>query len=86
MSVLSLVANFEEVSVPGVHYTGAILAFGVGTFYLWLEVYSSHQMCPIGGIPKWLRNARLVLVSICSVCFLVTTVTKYTSEGLFHGK
>jgi hypothetical protein len=36
---ISLVANFQETSVFRVHMTGALLAFGLGTVYLWTQVW-----------------------------------------------
>lgn len=35
---LSLVANFQETNVIAVHFLGAVLCFGVGTIYFWVQV------------------------------------------------
>lgn len=35
---LSLVANFQETNVIYVHFAGALLCFGVGTGYFWVQV------------------------------------------------
>jgi hypothetical protein len=35
---ISIVANFQETAVFNVHLTGALMAFGVGSLYLWTQV------------------------------------------------
>ena len=35
---ISLAANFQETHVYSVHIIGALMAFGGGTIYLWLQV------------------------------------------------
>lgn len=40
---ISVVANFQETNVFFVHITGALIAFGLGTTYLWVQV-SGHCM------------------------------------------
>ncbi|KAK7076726.1 DNA damage-regulated autophagy modulator protein [Halocaridina rubra] len=35
---ISLVANFQETNVFFVHITGALMAFGLGTVYIWVQV------------------------------------------------
>jgi hypothetical protein len=35
---ISIVANFQETAVFRVHLTGALMAFGVGSAYLWTQV------------------------------------------------
>jgi hypothetical protein len=37
---ISIVGNFQETSVLTVHLIGAMIAFGIGTVYLWIQVYS----------------------------------------------
>jgi hypothetical protein len=36
---ISIVANFQETAVFRVHLTGALMAFGVGSAYLWTQVF-----------------------------------------------
>jgi hypothetical protein len=40
---LSLVANFQETNVIYVHFAGALLCFGVGTIYFWVQVRKSRE-------------------------------------------
>lgn len=35
---ISIVANFQETNVFFVHIAGALVAFGLGTAYLWVQV------------------------------------------------
>ena len=35
---VSIVANFQELAVFKVHLAGAIMAFGVGSLYMWTQV------------------------------------------------
>jgi DNA damage-regulated autophagy modulator protein 2 len=35
---ISIVANFQETNVRIVHYIGALLCFGLGTVYFWMQV------------------------------------------------
>lgn len=35
---ISVVANFQETNVFFVHISGALMAFGLGTGYLWVQV------------------------------------------------
>lgn len=44
---ISIVANFQETSVFIVHFIGAMMAFGVGTLYMWTQVYASFILCSL---------------------------------------
>jgi len=46
---LSMVANFQEISLVTVHFLGACLCFLFGNFYLWVQVYLSSYLRP----PIW---------------------------------
>lgn len=44
---ISLVGNFQETNVLSVHLCGALMAFGGGVIYLWLQVskFAFLQFC-----------------------------------------
>lgn len=68
---MSLVANFQETSVLGVHVVGALLAFGVGTLYEFIQTYISYKMHPEVNDKK-ICHIRLAF-SVLSMIFLLTT-------------
>ncbi|KAJ7389639.1 photoreceptor cell maintenance [Desmophyllum pertusum] len=41
---LSMVANFQVVNSLAVHMTGAIMVFGLGMVYCWIQAIISHKM------------------------------------------
>ena len=52
-----------------VHFTGATLAFGVGTVYSWLQVILSFRTCP-----ELSHRVVCVLRLICSVAASITFI------------
>lgn len=82
---LSLVANFQETNVIYVHLTGAFLCFGVGTLYFWVQALCSYHMHPVANSLK-MAHFRIVLASICTIFFVILTVTGVMSHLQFHGK
>ncbi|XP_054271761.1 DNA damage-regulated autophagy modulator protein 2 [Macrosteles quadrilineatus] len=81
---LSLVANFQETNVIYVHFAGALLCFGVGTIYFWVQAVLSSHLHPIAhsSAMVWFRY---VLSAICTVLFFVILVTGIISHLQFHG-
>nr|XP_039270431.1 DNA damage-regulated autophagy modulator protein 2-like [Styela clava] len=68
---MSLVANFQETSVLGVHLFGALLTFGGGTVYEFMQTYITYKMHPeVNGLV--VAHVRLG-ISILSVVFITTT-------------
>ncbi|XP_076816405.1 DNA damage-regulated autophagy modulator protein 2-like [Clavelina lepadiformis] len=66
---ISLVANFQETSVLGVHIAGAMMAFGLGTIYELMHCYITYKMFPdING--KSVFHARLVIACISLIALL----------------
>eukprot|EP00094_Tigriopus_californicus_P001586 TCALIF_01533-PA protein Name:"Similar to DRAM2 DNA damage-regulated autophagy modulator protein 2 (Homo sapiens)" AED:0.14 eAED:0.14 QI:0/-1/0/1/-1/1/1/0/201 len=65
---ISIVANFQETSVFVVHFIGAMMAFGVGTLYLWTQVYASFILCSLSH-GRILLYGRALLAIICSIGF-----------------
>lgn len=69
---MSLVANFQETSVLGVHIFGAFLTFGGGTVYEFMQTYITYKMHPeVNGMV--IAHVRLA-ISILSTVFLFTTI------------
>lgn len=81
---ISLVANFQETEVFSVHLTGAILAFGVGSIYLWSQTYASFILCSVthGSCLKYIRVG---LSAVSSVGFVLMMVTGDMANKEFHG-
>uniref|UniRef100_H2Z5I8 CWH43-like N-terminal domain-containing protein n=1 Tax=Ciona savignyi TaxID=51511 RepID=H2Z5I8_CIOSA len=88
---ISLVANFQETSVFSVHILGAMLAFGLGTLYAFIQTFITYKMHPeVNG--RHIVYARLV-VSIFALTaflggFIATAFTTQDSAGhiKFHWK
>ncbi|KAL8611657.1 hypothetical protein ACOMHN_065135 [Nucella lapillus] len=68
-----IVANFQETNVLVVHLIGALLAFGVGALYTWVQVYLTFTTC-LPGDRLWLRLLRLLLSVAISVCCVLVSV------------
>jgi len=82
---LTLVANFQETEVLAVHLTGAFMAFGLGTLYLWSQVLASCLLYPLAH-GKSTIIVRLVLAAINSVSFIVMVVAGVQANKEWHGK
>ncbi|XP_046400853.1 DNA damage-regulated autophagy modulator protein 2 [Ischnura elegans] len=81
---LSIVANFQETNVIVVHLTGAFLCFGMGTLYFWTQAFASYHIHPfVDGL--WLAHVRIILSVICTIFFVVLSITGVASHLLFHG-
>ncbi|XP_046670237.1 DNA damage-regulated autophagy modulator protein 2 [Homalodisca vitripennis] len=81
---LSLVANFQETNVIYVHFAGALLCFGIGTVYFWVQAILSYHMHPVANSLAMAR-LRVMLSVITSVLFFVIVVTGIISHLQFHG-
>uniref|UniRef100_A0A1B6FDX0 CWH43-like N-terminal domain-containing protein n=1 Tax=Cuerna arida TaxID=1464854 RepID=A0A1B6FDX0_9HEMI len=81
---LSLVANFQETNVIYVHFAGALLCFGIGTIYFWVQAILSYHMHPVANSLAMAR-LRVLLSVITSVLFFVIVVTGIISHLQFHG-
>ena len=73
---------FQETSVLAIHLLGAVMAFGLGTVYAWIQTTISYQMCP-HSTPYWLCHLRTVLCAISSITFIASILANITSQ--FHG-
>lgn len=71
---ISLVANFQETSVAAIHFLGAALCFGLGTIYLWLQVFLSWHLRPPSW-PKLVPVIRLILALLDSLGLCLTVIS-----------
>lgn len=70
---LSVVANFREIELFKIHLFGALMAFGCGAVYCFLQTWLSYSMVPLVNslaMARW----RLFLSFIITISFLTTCV------------
>lgn len=82
---LSVVANFREIELFKIHLIGALMSFGFGSVYCWLQTWLSFRMVPLVNTIKmaWFRCCLSVIIT-CS--FLITCVMGQISIHHFKGK
>ncbi|KAJ8784692.1 hypothetical protein J1605_008043 [Eschrichtius robustus] len=80
---LSIVANFQKTTFFAVHVCGAVLTFGIGSLYMFVQTILSYQMQPkIHG--KQVFWIRLLLVIWCGVsAFSMLTCSSLLYSGSF---
>nr|CAB3239934.1 DNA damage-regulated autophagy modulator protein 2 [Phallusia mammillata] len=66
---LSLVANFQETSVLGVHICGALMAFVLGTIYAFIQSYITYKMHPEVN-SRHIFHARLIIACLCAAAMI----------------
>merc|ERR1711915_802963 len=81
---VSLVGNFQETSVVVVHFIGASMCFGLGTFYLWIQVYISCYLKPSGS-PRLILCIR-VLLALTNTLSLITTMVASSVAAVQSGE
>lgn len=82
---LSIVANFQETNLLTVHLIGALLCFGPGTLYIWLQTALSFLVAPIIN-KRPMAFVRLAISFTCTIAFLTSCVAGPMSMSQFHGK
>lgn len=82
---LSVVANFREIELFKIHLFGALMAFGFGSTYCWLQAFLSYSMVPLVNSVH-MAHWRTFLSVIITSSFLVTCVMGQISIHHFHGK
>lgn len=80
---VSLVANFQETQVVSVHFFGASLTFGLGTVYLWTQVFLTSFIRPPGW-PRTISTLRTVLALLDTVALGLTVISSYLANRT-HG-
>ncbi|XP_028613186.1 DNA damage-regulated autophagy modulator protein 2 isoform X3 [Grammomys surdaster] len=83
---LSLVANFQKSTLFIVHVCGAVLAFSMGSFYMFVQTILSYQMQPKIH-SKQVFWVRLLLVIWCGgyVLHMITTAAEWSMSFSFFG-
>lgn len=81
---ISIVANFQETNVFFVHITGALIAFGLGTTYLWVQAMCSYQTHPLVNSLA-MAHVRLGLAVVASVFFVIGCVCASIAHTQFDG-
>jgi len=67
-----VVATFQETSVISVHLLGALMAFGVGGLYMWIQTFVSYRMPQIPGTVKLVCHLRLLMAFLATVSMFLT--------------
>ncbi|KAA0199235.1 hypothetical protein HAZT_HAZT000111 [Hyalella azteca] len=81
---MSLSANFQETNVISVHLVGAIMAFGGGTLYLWLQAVCSYETHPLLN-SMGVAHLRLGLGIMSASFFVLGCVCAGIAHSLFDG-
>lgn len=81
---LTMVANFQTVEMRPGHYTGAGLAFLLGTSYCWLQTSLSVRYCrwSLVAVTQLLNS---IVLSVCLVIFTISKTTYKVRESQGHG-
>ncbi|KAK3706446.1 hypothetical protein RRG08_048014 [Elysia crispata] len=81
---LTMVANFQTVEMRPGHYTGAGLAFLLGTSYCWLQTSLAVRYCrwSLVAVTQLINS---VLLSVFLVIFTVSKTTYKVRESQGHG-
>lgn len=82
---LSVVANFREIELFKVHLVGALMSFGFGAAYCWLQSFLSLSMVPLFN-SRSMVHWRFTLSVIITAAFLTTCICGQLSIHHFHGR
>ncbi|XP_026181507.1 modulator of macroautophagy TMEM150B [Mastacembelus armatus] len=74
---ISLIGNFQQSVLMGVHLLGAFLAFFLGLAYFWVQLYLTYraQQCEDRW---WLGPVRATCCSLCTVLVIIMCVLHNT--------
>lgn len=81
---ISVVANFQEKNVFTVHIVGAIMAFGSGIVYAWIQTWISYKLHPYE-TGLCICHMRLVFSFLATASFIVMEVFTVLAHRKFHG-
>lgn len=81
---VSIVANFQETSVLIVHFAGAILAFGLGNIYCWIQTCMSYKMVPHMN-SRTICHIRLFLSLMSSIMFVLNLTFGVMASAKYSG-
>ncbi|XP_055799347.1 modulator of macroautophagy TMEM150B-like [Salvelinus fontinalis] len=77
---ISIIGNFQQSVVIGIHLLGAFLTFFVGLAYFWLQVWLCYKAQPFKD-RHWVGPLRATFCSICSVLVITSILTDHTAGG-----
>ncbi|XP_043091549.1 modulator of macroautophagy TMEM150B [Puntigrus tetrazona] len=80
---ISILGNFQQSVLKGVHLFGALLAFLLGLVYFWIQAWLSYHSPPSHD-RKWVVPVRIILCSLCTgfvICMFVLYKTGFRSEA-----
>ncbi|XP_073090532.1 DNA damage-regulated autophagy modulator protein 2 isoform X3 [Manis javanica] len=79
---LSLVANFQKTAFFAVHVCGAVLAFGMGSLYMFVQTILSYQMQPKihGKQVFWIRLLVAIWCGISAFSMLTCSLLLYSGS------
>ncbi|RXG62490.1 DNA damage-regulated autophagy modulator protein 2 [Armadillidium vulgare] len=80
---ISLVANFQETSVLSIHICGALLAFGGGVAYLWLQALCSYKTHPLVN-NIGVAHLRMFLAVVATICFVLGSITAIIAKTQYN--
>lgn len=81
---ISIVANFQETNVRIAHFVGAIMCFGSGTIYFWIQALISYGLQDYVATP-FIVKVRLGFSVLCTIFFFVAAICGIISHILFNG-
>lgn len=81
---ISIVGNFQETNVFFVHITGALMAFGLGTAYIWVQAMCSYQTHPMVNSLA-MAHIRAALAVFAAIFFIIGCVCASIAHSLFKG-
>ncbi|XP_078345918.1 DNA damage-regulated autophagy modulator protein 2-like [Oculina patagonica] len=81
---LSMVANFQVVNSLPTHMVGAIMVFGLGMVYCWIQAIISHMMRHQAMSSALSSCTRFVLSFLVTVFFIITLAAGNASVALYN--
>lgn len=78
---LSIVANFQVTNVRMVHIFGALMCFGLGAVYFWVQTAISYKARQYTGTIR-MAHFRLFVTIMVTVFFIVLMLTGFLSNDL----
>lgn len=80
---LSVVANFQVINSLVVHMIGAVMVFGLGMVYCWMQAVISHKMRSQAMSSALSSYTRFVLAFLVTVFFIITIVAGGASTAQY---
>ncbi|XP_051742431.1 modulator of macroautophagy TMEM150B [Ctenopharyngodon idella] len=80
---ISILGNFQQSVVNGVHLLGALMAFFLGLAYFWVQAWLAYYSPPSRD-RRWVVPVRVILCSQCTclvICMFVLHGTGFRSEA-----